>query len=33
MVVLSAVVPMALPADSPLMRRIEGTMEYDPEET
>ena len=33
MVVLSAVAPMALPADSPLMRRIEGTMKYDPEET
>jgi hypothetical protein len=33
MIVLSALVPMALPSDSPLMRRIEGTMEYDPEQT
>jgi hypothetical protein len=33
MIALSAVVPMVLPSDSPLMRRIEGTMEYDPEET
>jgi hypothetical protein len=31
--VLSAVVPSVLPPDSPLMRRIEGTMEYDPEQT
>jgi hypothetical protein len=30
---LSAVVPLVLPPDSPLMRRIEGTMEYDPEQT
>ena len=33
MIVLSALVPMALPSDSPLMRRIEGSMEYDPEQT
>jgi hypothetical protein len=33
MIVLSALVPMALPSDSPLMRRIEGTMEYDPDQT
>jgi hypothetical protein len=32
-IVLSALVPMALPQDSPLMRRIQGTIEYDPEET
>ena len=31
--VLSAVVPLVLPPDSPLMRRIEGAMEYDPEQT
>jgi hypothetical protein len=30
---LSAAIPLVLPPDSPLMRRIEGTMEYDPEQT
>lgn len=30
---LSAVVPLVLPPDSPLMRRIEGTMEYDPDQS
>jgi O-antigen ligase len=32
-IVLAALVPVAIPADSPLMRRIQGTIEYDPEET
>lgn len=31
--VLAALVPAVLPPDSPLMRRIEGTMEYDPDQT
>jgi hypothetical protein len=31
--VIAALVPVVLPADSPLMRRIEGTMEYDPDQT
>jgi hypothetical protein len=30
---LAAAVPLALPADSPLMRRVQGTMEYDPDQT
>ena len=33
LVLLSAFVPMTLPPDSPLMHRIESTMEYDPEQT
>jgi hypothetical protein len=30
---LAAAVPLALPADSPLMRRVQGTMEYNPDQT
>ena len=30
---LSALVPLALPPDSPLMRRVQGTMEYNPDQT